>query len=311
MKLMRSLGEEAFGKPSSLSIGVFDGVHLGHRYLVGKVVESARVSGHLSAVVTFDQHPDELLAPHKDIHYLTTPAEKLRLLSELGLDFVVTLPFTPDLAETTARDFVMDLVEHLQMRELWIGPDFALGRGREGDGRYLESLGKELGFRTHRPRPFSLAGGTVSSSGIRALIKEGRIADAAQLLGRYPAMSGAVVAGAHRGHELGFPTANLEIDERLVIPPHGVYAARVLWEDANHPGVVNVGKRPTFEQDGQTIVEAHILDFSGDLYGKNVRVEFVARLRPEQRFESVSALIAQMETDVADTRLVLQKAELE
>ena len=310
MKLMRNLAEGALGKPSIVSIGVFDGLHLGHRYLVGKVIESARVCGHLSGVVTFDRHPDELLAPHKDIRYLTTPAEKLQLLGELGLDFVVALPFTSELAETPAREFVLALLEHLQMRELWIGPDFALGRGREGDGDCLDSLGQELGFQTHRPQPFSQSGTVLSSSGIRALIREGRIVDAAQLLGRYPAVSGMVVRGARRGHELGFPTANLALDDRLITPANGVYAARALWEDANHAGVVNVGKRPTFEHDGQTIVEAHILDFTGDLYGKNVRVEFVERLRPEQRFESVSALIAQMETDVADARLVLQKAEL-
>jgi riboflavin kinase/FMN adenylyltransferase len=309
-KLVRSLAEGPFGKPSSLSIGVFDGVHLGHRYLVGRVMESAQVSGHLSGVVTFDRHPDELLAPHRDVLYLTTPTEKLQLLSELGLDFVVALPFTSELAETTARDFVLALLKHLQMRELWIGPDFALGRGREGNGDYLELLGKELGFQVHRPRPFSESGSVVSSSGIRALVNEGRIAEATQLLGRYPAISGTVVRGSRRGHELGFPTANLAMDDRLIIPPDGVYVARVLWEDANHAGVVNVGRRPTFEQDGQTIVEAHILDFTGDLYGKNVRVELVERLRPEQRFESVSALIAQMETDVANTRLVLKKAGL-
>jgi len=308
MKLMRSLAEEALGKPSNLSIGVFDGVHLGHRYLLGKVMESARASGHLSGVVTFDRHPEELLAPHKDIRYLTTPAEKLQRLGELGLDFVVALPFTSELAETTARDFVLALLDHLQIKELWMGPDFALGRGREGDGDYLDSLGQELGFRTHRPEPFRHSGAVVSSSSIRALIREGRIADAAQLLGRDPAINGTVVRGARRGHKLGFPTANLALDERLITPPDGVYAARVLWEDANHAGVVNVGKRPTFEQEGQTVVEAHILDFTGDLYGKNVRVEFVERLRPEQRFDSVSALIAQMGTDVADTRLVLKKA---
>jgi riboflavin kinase/FMN adenylyltransferase len=307
---MRSLAEGTFAAPSNLSIGVFDGVHLGHRYLLGKVMASARASGHLSGVVTFDQHPEELLAPHKEIRYLSTPAEKLQLLGELGLDFVVALPFTSQLARTTARDFVLALLKHLQMKELWMGPDFALGRGREGDGDYLDMLGQELGFQTHRPEPFRHSGTVVSSSGIRALIREGLIAEAAQLLGRYPAITGTVVPGAHRGHGLGFPTANLALDERLITPPDGVYAARVLWEGANHAGVVNVGKRPTFEQEGQSIVEAHVLDFTGDLYGKNVRLEFVERLRPEQRFDSVSALTAQMEADVADARLVLQKAEL-
>ena len=306
MKLMRDLAGGALDKPSNICIGVFDGVHLGHRYLVSKVLESARSTGHLSGVVTFDRRPAELLAPHREIRYLTTLEEKLDLLGQLGLDFVVALPFTEQLADTTARDFITALVERLHMRELWTGPDFALGRGREGDGEYLQSLAEELGFQNYRLQPLIQSGDVISSTRIRNLIREGRVADTADLLGRYPSIKGAVVPGARRGHKLGFPTANLALDERLIAPANGVYAARILWDGANHAGVVNIGQRPTFEDQAKTTLEAHVLDFTGDLYGKTVQVEFVKRLRPEQRFESAEALIAQMKTDVANTRLVLE-----
>lgn len=306
MKLVRSLSEGAADKPSNICIGVFDGVHLGHRYLVAKALESAQTTGNLSGVVTFDRRPSELLAPHREIRYLTTLEEKLDLLGQLGVDFVVALPFTRQLADTTARDFITSLVEQLHMRELWTGPDFALGRGREGDAARLQSLAEELGFQNHRLQPLTQSGDVVSSTRIRNLIREGRVADAADLLGRYPSIKGAVVRGAQRGHKLGFPTANLALDERLIAPANGVYAARILWDRANHAGVVNIGRRPTFEEQAQTTLEAHILDFTGDLYGKTVQVEFVKRLRPEQRFESAEALIAQMEMDVTNSRLVLE-----
>jgi riboflavin kinase/FMN adenylyltransferase len=306
MKVMRSLSEGALDKPSNICIGVFDGVHLGHRYLAGKVLESARTSGHLSGVVTFDRRPSELLAPQREIRYLTTLEEKLDLLGELGVDFVAALPFTRQLADTTARDFITALVERLHMRELWTGPDFALGRGREGDADYIQNLADELGFENHRLQPLTHSGGVISSTRIRNLIREGRVADAADILGRYPSLKGEVVRGARRGHKLGFPTANVALDERLITPANGVYAARIVWDGVNHTGVVNIGQRPTFEDQVQITLEAHVLDFAGDLYGKNVQVEFVKRLRPEQRFESAEALIAQMETDVANTRVVLE-----
>jgi len=306
MKLMRSLAEGAPDEPSNICIGVFDGVHLGHRYLVGKVLESARTTGHLSGVVTFDRRPSELLAPQREIRYLTTLEEKLALLGELGVDFVAALPFTRELADTTARDFIVALVERLHMKELWTGPDFALGRGREGDAQYLRSLAEEFGFENHRLDPLTHSGGVISSTRIRNLIREGRVSEAADILGRYPSLKGEVVRGARRGHKLGFPTANVFLDERLIAPANGVYAACIAWDDENHTGVVNIGQRPTFEDRAQIILEAHVLDFTGDLYGKTMRIEFVKRLRPEQRFESADALIAQMETDVADTRLVLE-----
>jgi len=310
MKLLRDLAPETLDRPSSISIGVFDGVHLGHRYLLRNLKESAQGAGHLSGVVTFNRHPDELLAPHREIRYLTTLEEKVDLLGEVGLDLVVALPFTRDMAQTTARDFVLALLERLQMKELWVGPDFALGKGRQGDSTHLQTLAEELGFQLHVMQPLTDAGEVISSSRVRALIREGRVSDAAQLLGRSPSIAGTVVHGARRGHKLGFPTANLAPNEMIVTPANGVYAARVVWDITNHAGVVNIGRRPTFENLSQTILEAHVLDFTGDLYGKNVRVEFIERLRPEQRFESAEALISQMRKDVDNTRRALKELDL-
>jgi len=305
MKLYRDLAGEPLERPSSVSIGVFDGVHLGHQQLIRKVMYSAQSEGHLSGVVTFESHPDELLAPQRGIRYLTTLEEKLDLLGTLGVDFVVALPFTKELAKTTARDFVVALADRLQMRDLWIGPDFSLGRGRQGSVDYLKGLAEELNFQIHILQFFRDGGEVISSTRIRSLISEGRVSDAARLLGRYPSISGAVVHGAHRGHELGFPTANLSLDERMMTPPNGVYASRIGWDTVLHPGVVNIGRRPTFEEGSRPLLEAHVLDFQGDLYGKKVRVEFIERLRPEQRFNGAEALITQMQADAAQARLVL------
>jgi len=306
---MRDLKTVTLDKPSTLSIGVFDGVHLGHRYLIDKMMESARRAGHLAGILTFDRHPDELLAPDKEMRYLTLLDEKLDLLADLGLDFTVALPFTEDVARTTAREFVAILFERLHMRELWIGPDFALGRGREGDAERLEALGGEMGYRLHRLQPLTRGGEAVSSSRIRRLIREGAVSEAAVLLGRYPLISGIVVPGARRGHKLGFPTANLNLDPKRVVPASGVYAARVYWECANHESVVSIGTRPTFEDRSEPILEAYLFDFAGDLYGQQLRVEFVERLRPELRFDSAEALVAQMNLDKENARRVLEASQ--
>jgi riboflavin kinase/FMN adenylyltransferase len=309
MELLRELKTSTLEKPSVLTIGVFDGVHLGHQYLVGKLIDSSRRTNRLAGVVTFDCHPDEVLAPDRDIRYLTSPDEKLELLARLGLDFVVNLPFTRDLAQTTAREFISDLVDGVQMRELWIGPDFALGRGRKGDAKYLESLAHEMGFRLHRLQPFMRSGRVISSSRIRRLVRQGAVSEAADLLGRYPSVSGIVVPGARRGHKLGFPTANLNLDRRLIIPATGVYAARVQWDNVNHEGVVSIGTRPTFEDRSEPILEAYIFEFAGDLYGESLHVEFIERLRPELRFDSAEALVVQMNKDKEDARRILEQSQ--
>jgi riboflavin kinase/FMN adenylyltransferase len=302
MRILRDLTDTPMERASALSIGVFDGVHLGHRYLIEKLMESAKSGALLSGVVTFHAHPDNVLIPERPIRYLTTLDEKMALLGELQLDFAVILSFTRELAQTSAQDFVASLIDRLGMKELWTGPDFALGRERQGDAAYLRVLGQELGFRVETPQPLLHQGKVISSSSIRALLREGQVMEASRLLGRYPTLTGKVVKGARRGQDLGFPTANLAVDEQLLIPRDGIYAVRVRWEATNHQGVVNIGTRPTFERDGERTVEAHVLNFAGDLYGRTLELAFVRRLRPERRFESAEALIGQMNDDVAQTR---------
>jgi len=309
MKLVRDFTKLNLDKSSALSIGVFDGVHLGHQYLLDKLTKSADNADLLTGVVTFDSHPDDLLTPQRHVRYLTTLAEKLDLLGGLGFDFLVALPFTRELAQTSARDFILSTVRRLQMRELWIGPDFALGRGREGDAAYLSGLGQELGFRLQALQPLTDGGEVISSSRIRALLHQGKVTEASQLLGRYPSLKGQVVGGAKRGQKLGFPTANLAVDEKILIPADGIYAVQVQWGAANHQGVVNIGVRPTFEDQAERIVEAHIIDVAGDLYDQTLEISFVRRLRPEQRFENADALIAQMKQDVAQTRRLFRELE--
>lgn len=304
MKIMCELADAALDGPTALSIGVFDGVHLGHRYLIGKLKQSAESGDLLSGVVTFDRHPDDLLDPGRGVRYLTTLDEKLALLGELELDFTLVLPFTQALAQVSARDFVLSLLDELRMRELWIGPDFALGRDRQGDADYLRALAQELDFRLEALQPLLDSGNAISSSNIRSLLSQGRVTEAGRLLGRHPTLTGKVVGGSGRGHQLGFPTANLAVDEKMMIPADGIYAVRVRWGTANHQGVVNIGVRPTFDNDENRTAEAHILDFTGDLYGQTLHVEFVKRLRSEQRFESPGALMEQMKKDVAETRRV-------
>jgi riboflavin kinase/FMN adenylyltransferase len=309
MRITHDLTDVSSDKASALSIGVFDGVHIGHRYLVDRLMESAKDRGFISGVVTFDVHPDSVLAPQRDIRYLTTLEERLTLLGELGLDFTAVLPFTEELARTSARDFILFLKNRLHLRELWIGPDFALGRNRQGDAAYLRALGQELGFRLEALQPLLYEGEIISSTHIRALLREGRVTEASRLLGRYPTLNGEVTRGARRGQKLGFPTANLAVDEKMMIPADGIYAARVRWGTANHQGVVNIGVRPTFEDHGERIVEAHILDFTGDLYGQTLEIELIRRLRLERRFESAEQLIAQMKEDIAQTRRLFDEQQ--
>jgi len=304
MRVITDLGEAALERDSILTVGIFDGVHLGHRYLIEGMVKRAREKALLAGAVTFDPHPHEILFPHEPILYLNTLEERIGLLGALGLDFLVVISFTPEVACTTAGAFIRPLHDHLRLREIWVGQGFVFGYRREGDVSQLRVLGSQLGFEVHLVEPLRVRGEPVSSSKIRALISQGRIEEAAEFLGRYPTVTGQVIVGAGRGKKLGFPTANLEVLEKRVIPADGVYAVRVQWGAENHPAVANVGTRPTFGE-GKRLVEAHILDFEGDLYGGELRLEFIERLRTEKRFPSVEALVSQMHLDVSRAREIL------
>jgi len=288
-----------------LTIGAFDGVHRGHQALIAHVVERARATGRQAALMTFHPHPAVVLAPARAPKYLTTPGEKIALLEGLGLDVVVLLPFNRDVANTTAREFMEMVSDRLKLRELWVGADFALGRGREGDVEHLTELGREMGYEVHVMPPVIEGGAPISSTRIRALIQHGEVAEAARLLGRYPSVSGEVVSGARRGRQFGFPTANLEVRDERAVPGNGVYAVYARLGATRYPGVANVGVRPSFDN-GERTVETYIFDFDQQIYGCDLVVEFVARLREERRFREIEELIAQIERDSEQARELLE-----
>jgi riboflavin kinase/FMN adenylyltransferase len=306
MEILDDLSKAALRQETVLTIGAFDGVHRGHQALIAQVVARARETDRLAVALTFHPHPAAVLAPDRAPRYLTTPGEKIALLE--GLDLVVLLPFTRETANTSAHDFVEALTTHLRLRELWVGADFALGHNREGDVPRLRELGRELGYEVHVIEPVTGDGEIVSSSRIRSLLGEGRVQDAASLLGRYPSLSGEVVVGARRGHKLGFPTANLEVRPERAVPADGIYAVFAVLGEERLPAVANVGVRPTFDN-GERTVEAYIFDFDRDIYGCDLVVEFVARLREERRYERIDDLIAQMERDCQAARRILDEVQ--
>jgi riboflavin kinase/FMN adenylyltransferase len=236
--------------------------------------------------------------------YLTTPEEKALLLEDLGVDVMVVLPFSRQLVRTPAADFVGELCGALRMHELWVGPNFALGRDREGDVPALRLLGRDMGFDVHLVQPLTDGGETITSSRIRQLVLSGEVREAALLLGRFYGVTGRVLHGDHRGRTLGFPTANLAIPAERIMPPNGVYAGYAQAGDRSHGVVMSWGVRPTFG-DNERLLEVHLFDFDGDLYGAELKVEFVEWLRAELAFDGAPALISQMHRDAARARKIL------
>jgi riboflavin kinase/FMN adenylyltransferase len=288
-------------RPSAVALGTFDGVHLGHRAILGTALARAREVGVEALVCTFDPHPMEVLQPDRAPRPITPLDERLALIGEAGLDTVVVLPFTRGLAAVEPEAFVKDvLLERLHAREIVVGYNHRFGRGARGDARLLEGLAERFGFRAHVVPPMTVDGVAVSSSEIRAALQRGDVAGAARGLGRAYAIAGPVTSGAGRGRTLGFPTANIEPDRQLLVP-RGVYRGRVIVEGRPHAAVVNVGVRPTFDET-VLAVEAHLIDFTGDLYGCRVRLEFVDRVRDEMRFPSIEELKAQVMRDIAQAR---------
>ena len=287
-----------------LTVGAFDGVHRGHRHLIQQMVEEARQAKRLAGLITFYPDPGAVLSPYNPTRYLSTPGEKAALLERLGLDILAILPFDQGMAQTSARDFIDLVRRHLHMVELWVGEDFALGRARQGNVTALRAMEQELGFTVRVIEPLTWQGQIISSTRIRSLLLQGKVRKAAQLLGRYPSLAGEVVRGSQRGHCLGFPTANLEVRKERIIPADGTYAVYARLGKERHQGVANVGVRPSFEIGSERIVEVHILDFEREIYGCDLVVEFVERLRDERRFADVEELKAQIERDIARTRRI-------
>lgn len=292
------------GKDTLLTIGVFDGVHLGHKYLISQLVELAGTQDLLPGVVTFRQHPQEVLFPQTKMPFLTDLEERSRLLEKEGVALVVPLSFTREWAELGARRFVELLMKHLRMRGLVIGADFALGRGREGDTAALRLLGREMSFSVDVVPAVKLNGEVVSSTVIRQALAEGDMAKVRRMVGRDFSLHGRVVTGAGRGAGMGIPTANLDIDPEHAIPLDGVYATRAYIDGRSYHSMTNIGRNPTFGN-SERGVEVYIIDYSGDLYGREVSIDIVERLRGEERFSSAEELKKQIAEDVKKGKAIL------
>ena len=289
-----------------LTIGVFDGVHRGHRHLLSRLTSEAERHGLTSVVITFADHPRGVLHPDAAPMLLTTVDERVALLGETGVDLVIPVSFDKALSTLTAREFAVLLKEHVHMTGLIVGPDFAMGHRREGDGTTLAALGQEMEFFVEMIEPLrSGEGPAVKSTSIREAIAEGDMARAAVMLGREYSLTGTVVKGHGRGSGLGFATANLSVPKDAMMPRDGIYAAWARVEGERYMAATSIGFNPTFEGSGHSI-EAHLMDFEGDLYGVEVRIDFVRRLRDELKFDTVEGLQQQIDTDVAETRAALE-----
>lgn len=306
MKVLKNGRGAGGAKGSVLTLGNFDGLHIGHRKIIRKVVERAKARGCPSVVYTFEPHPLKVVSPQKSPPLILDLDDKVRLIEGLGVDFLVLARFTREFAERHPREFVEDvLVRKLSAREVWVGHDFSFGRGRAGTVAHLKDLGVELGFSVHVIPAYKKLGGVVSSSRIRGLIKEGRVREAAALLGRDYSVKGRVVKGANIGRGIGFPTANLKATSEIV-PGDGIYAARASFSGRTLPAVVNIGVAPTFGGKDRC-VEVHIFDFNGSIYGRKLEVSFVRRLRSERAFATKDALVKQIEKDARKARKILEE----
>lgn len=305
MQQHRSLEQLQITAPTVLAIGKFNGMHLGHQHLLAQVVARAHAIGGASAALTFDPHPTLVLQPEHERVYLTPEHERLQRLAATGIDHLIILRFDQPLMRLTAEEYMRNLCAHINLRELWVGPDLRVGYRRQGTVEVLRELGQQLGYTVHPIEKLLVDGAPVSATRIRELLHSGAVEQVEALLGRLFSVVGEVVRGDQRGRTIGFPTANVAISPHDLLPADGVYACHVTLPDGSqHNAVTNVGVRPTFGTLNRT-VETHLLDWSGDLYGQQLRVTFVQRIRGEQKFSGIDALKAQIALDAARARELL------
>jgi len=298
--------EEVNLQNSWLTIGVFDGVHRGHQEIIKKLTTGAHANDAPAVVLTFTPHPASVLSG-QEIKCLTLPDERADLLGKLGVDVVITQPFTRELSTVTAHDFMLRLTRRLGLQHLLIGYDFALGKGREGNAARLTEIGSELGYALEVVSALSDESGVISSTEIRKLIELGNVVEAARLLGHSYSLHGPVIHGDARGRTINVPTANIGYSYEKMIPAKGIYACWARLHDKKYLAAINIGTNPTFTPDKQSLnVEAHLLDFRQEIYGEDMRLEFIARLRDELKFDSVDRLLEQIWKDIEDTKRVLQ-----
>jgi riboflavin kinase / FMN adenylyltransferase len=309
MEIIRDLSDISPLKNPVVTIGNFDGVHLGHRQIFQKLKRAAADHDGVSVVITFLPHPLKVLPARKKLRLITTYEEKERLIEASGIDNLLVIPFSEEFATITAREFVSDiLVRLIGIRKLIIGYDYAFGRNREGNVELLRRLGDEYGFAVEVLEPIGDGNIIYSSTNIRNMVENGAVRDVVSLLGRHFSMEGKVVHGHHRGKGLGFPTANLETEKEL-IPKSGVYAVKVSIDKSTYDGACNIGPNPTFA-DETTSIEVFIFDFAGDVYGRDLRVYFFDRLRDERKFPDAATLQKAIEADVQRCRTILAGASI-
>jgi riboflavin kinase/FMN adenylyltransferase len=304
MQVEKELAKLKPEKDTLLTIGVFDGVHLGHKYLLSQLTKQAKEQDLLSGVVTFNRHPHEVLAPQTKLPFLTDLAQRINLLKNEGVEAIFTLSFTSELAQLSARQFASLLKKYLRMRGMVIGPDFALGQTREGNVDILRTLGQDMGFSVTVIPPVMINGEVVSSTAIRNALANGDMKRVLNLVGRPFSLNGRVTTGAGRGVELGFPTANLDIDPGQALPADGVYAT---WTDIDgqaYQSMTNIGRQPTFGG-SQRVVEVYILDYHSNLYGRELKIDIMERLRGEKQFDTPEELKKQITEDINQGRAIL------
>ena len=291
-----------------LAMGNFDGIHLGHQALLRRVIQEARERSGSSVVLTFEPHPLKILFPERAPRLILAHRDKMRLLQSLGIDAVIIQTFNSAFANLEAEEFVKRyLIDRLKIRKIWVGKDLRFGKARRGQVEDLIRWGQESGFEVGVLEPVQVEGQRISSSRIRELLMLGVVHEVAKFLGRYHFISGRVVRGHHRGRLLGFPTANI-VTRTEVLPPDGIYATVLESGAERWPSVTNIGLNPTFG-DGPRTIESYVLDFSGDLYGRPVRLSFVKRIREEKNFSSAELLVEQMKKDVVSAQEILSRIQ--
>ncbi len=310
MQVYRSLDAFPHGRPVSLTLGTFDGVHLGHRRIIERTVTTARDNGGRAVLMTFDPHPREVIGRKGEPTYLLTSVEeRLSLLKDTGLDSCIVMPFTRDLSVLDASTFFQEyIVRRLHATQVVVGVDHAFGKGRAGNAEALQSLGRSQGVGVTVVSELLMNGVKVSSTAIRNAIGRGDVAQARDFLGRPYSLSGVVVRGDGLGTKLGFPTANFELREpNKLLPSNGVYIVHAECNGQRYDGIMNIGRRPTVSEQMHISLEVHIFTFSGDLYGMHLRVELLERLREEIRFDSPQQLTAQIQSDVDIARAYFKR----
>jgi riboflavin kinase/FMN adenylyltransferase len=310
MQVEKELAELSPKKDMLLTIGVFDGVHLGHKHLISQLTANAKQQNLLSGVVTFHQHPQEILSPQTKLPFLTDIAKRMALLKNEGVDAIIPLSFTDELVQLNASRFLNLLKKHLRMCGLVVGPDFALGRNREGNIDNIRSLGQDMDFSVTIISPAVIDNEVVSSTAIRDSLADGDMKKAFKLTGRPFSLNGNIISGEGRGAKLGFPTANLDINHQQALPADGVYATWAYIDNQAYPSMTNIGRRPTFPGSERT-VEVLLLDYHNNLYGRELKIDIIERLRSEIQFDTANELKKQIAKDIKRGRAILNAPGIE